>query len=252
MSIKYILYNKYSQEIIGYATIFKEHERDAVQVNNLEKSNLEFRAVEETITTESDQNESGESAAIVEKDLEMSEDSDSSCDDDQDSEPQSESSDDSSDDDNNNILNGDDDDDITVEHETTSYSLVSDPSSLDVCKQSERSRPSTSTSFISEASNCGENERSSCSKKLVTASDFMKVDPNNQRSVLCKLCLLGGKETLMSRRNFARHIRNVHESRPKVPCKFCNKEYAFSNIKHHEKTCENSSAWKSIHLNEVN
>ena len=51
MSIKYTLYNKYSQEIIGYATIFKEHERDAVQVNNLEKSNLEFR--------ESDQNESG-------------------------------------------------------------------------------------------------------------------------------------------------------------------------------------------------
>ena len=175
----YESFPKYTGNKIGFASIFKENERDAAQVSSLEKSNLEFRLVDSD----------SESTSIIQRDLALS-DSEDSCNEKEalnevdetsnlDSESQSDSSVSSSDNEDENIVI---ENDITSESSPTTF-LDSSTNSNNVCNASER--PSTSSS-ISSGTFAG-----SSGSKLVTTSDFIKRNPNNTKSVWCKLCLLG-------------------------------------------------------------
>jgi len=136
-SLKFNIFHKYTGNKIGFASIFKENERDAAQVSSLEKSNLEFRLVDSD----------SESTSIIQRDLELS-DSEESCNEidetsNLDSESQSDSSVSSSDNEDENIVI---ENDITSESSPTTF-LDSSVNSNNLCNASER--PSTSSSVSS-------------------------------------------------------------------------------------------------------
>merc|ERR1711971_37104 len=75
------------------------------------------------------------------------------------------------------------------------------------------------------------------------------VSNRKNRKVKCKLCKLGGKVTLISYRNFSKHIRNIHEKekkiRVRVRCPICDKEMNKRSLHTHVKNIHGSGKDKA-------
>ena len=63
-----------------------------------------------------------------------------------------------------------------------------------------------------------------------------------RRKVRCKLC---PGNHILTFSNFHWHIKYVHENHGRQTCNFCHKDYAFSFIKAHIKTCQKLNNMKS-------